>query len=285
MRDLLADIALSYVQSAAPHVIDRCVLQQIHHSFAMFIAGCPADDLTELLLRHCHSTLPLDRICAILRVPDDPPPPDVAPPPEAVGAVRRKPRPWSPAEDDRLLAAIHRFGLDNWASVANFVGGGRQRAQCSQRWFRGLDPRISKNQWSVADELRLLQLVREKGSRGWTTIAAAMGNRSDVQCRYHFFQMQREGRMPVEMLRPQLPPCRARIPFQKREPPMRVRSNSLRTAPMAEWAAAAAKKHRRSLDPVPPQPPSDELDLWTPRLEGDGAEAITWSHDADDDLI
>jgi hypothetical protein len=219
-------------------------------------------------------------------VPDDPPPPDVSPPPEVVGTVRRKPRPWSPAEDDRLLAAIHRFGVDNWASVANFVGGGRQRAQCSQRWFRGLDPRISKNQWSAEDELRLLHLVREKGSRRWTMIAAAMGNRSDVQCRYHFFQMQRERRMPAEILRPPLPSGRASVPFPKQEQPMRIRSNSLRRIPIAEWAVAAAtKKCRRSAGFVPSQPPSDELDLWTPKSDDNGAEAITWSHDPDDDLI
>jgi hypothetical protein len=240
MAEILADIALSYVQSAASHVTDPSVLQQIHQSFAMVIAGCPADHLTDLLLRHCQSTLPLDRICAILHVPDDPPPSDVSPPPEVVGTVRRKPRPWSPAEDDRLLVAIHRFGVDNWASVANFVGGGRQWAQCSQRWIRGSSPRISKNQWSAEDELRLLHLVCEKGSRRWTIIAAAMGNRSDVQCRYHFFQMQREKRMPVEMLRPPLPPGRASVPFPKQEQPMRIRSNSLRRIPIAEWAVTAA---------------------------------------------
>jgi hypothetical protein len=25
-----------------------------------------------------------------------------------------------------------------------------------------------------------------------------MGNRSDVQCRYHFLQMQRDGKMPIK---------------------------------------------------------------------------------------
>jgi hypothetical protein len=56
--------------------------------------------------------------------------------------------------------------------------------------------------------------------------------------------------------------------------------------PITELAATAAtKRHRRSIDPVPPQPPPDELDLWKLKSEDEGAETITWSHDVDDDLI
>lgn len=92
--------------------------------------------------------------------------------------------------------------------------------------------------------------------------------------------------MPVEMLRPPLPSGRTRMPFAKQDPLLRVRSNSLRRIPLAEWAVAApTKRHRRSVDAVPPQRLSDELDLWTPRSDDDGAQAITWSHDPDDDLI
>jgi hypothetical protein len=40
----------------------------------------------------------------------------------------------------------------------------------------------------------LLQLVREVGSRSWTTVSGRMDGRSDVQCRYHFMQLQRESR-------------------------------------------------------------------------------------------
>jgi hypothetical protein len=40
-------------------------------------------------------------------------------------------------------------------------------------------------------------LVRRKGTKIWTQIATGMGNRSDVQCRYHFFQLYRDGRIPA----------------------------------------------------------------------------------------
>jgi hypothetical protein len=45
-------------------------------------------------------------------------------------------------------------------------------AAASGRWARGLDPRISKDQWSAEDEERIIALVAEKGSRGWTSIAS-----------------------------------------------------------------------------------------------------------------
>ena len=109
---------------------------------------------------------------------------------------RRKTRTWSSFEDQRLIAAVSRFGLDNWSHVASFVGNGRTRAQCAQRWNRGLDPRISRDHWSPEEEQKLLILIENKNGKGWTHIANEMGNRSDVQCRYHYLQMKKEGKIP-----------------------------------------------------------------------------------------
>jgi hypothetical protein len=158
---------------------------------------------------------------------------------------RRKPRPWSPYEDTRLTAAVYRFGVDNWASVANFVGGNRTRAQCSQRWVRGLDPRISKGQWSPDDDERLIQLVRAHGSHTWSQISADMGNRSDVQCRYHFFQLYREGKLPPDvaaMAPPERPPALPTspppiIPRRTGEPP-RLPAGAGRSASVGQMALA-----------------------------------------------
>ena len=103
----------------------------------------------------------------------------------------KKSRPWSPVEDTRLLAGIIRYGLDNWSTVAMFVGNDRTRAQCSQRWSRGLNPRISKDTWSSEEENLLIQLVQQYGDKSWTKISSMLGNRSDVQCRYHFHQISK----------------------------------------------------------------------------------------------
>jgi hypothetical protein len=103
-------------------------------------------------------------------------------------ALRRRTRPWTAAEDQRLLGGIARFGVDSWQNVATFVGSGRNRAQCSQRWSRGLNPRISKKVWTPDEESQLEALVKEHGEKSWAKIASIMGNRSDVQCRYHYRQ-------------------------------------------------------------------------------------------------
>lgn len=101
-------------------------------------------------------------------------------------SARKKARAWTETEDLRLLAGIHKYGLDAWGAVTSFVGSGRSRSQCSQRWFRGLDPRISKVLWSAKEDEKLLALVAEYGDHSWTKIANELGNRSDAQCRYRY---------------------------------------------------------------------------------------------------
>jgi hypothetical protein len=133
---------------------------------------------------------PIDRLEAILCVPPAPLPssPALALPPEA----RAKTRPWTAYEDQRLLAAIHRFGFDAWQIVASFVGNGRTKAQCSQRWNRGLDPKICKEHWPREEDDRLMGLVARFGEKSWTRVAGEIGNRSDVQCRYRYKQLQKD---------------------------------------------------------------------------------------------
>ena len=115
---------------------------------------------------------------------------------------RKKTRPWSDGEDNRLLMGVFLYGLDNWNSIANYVGNGRLRSQCMQRWTRGLDPRISRKQWSREEEETLLKLVEEYKDRSWTRIASHFGNRSDVQCRYKYIQLQRLHRVEPSISSP-----------------------------------------------------------------------------------
>ena len=201
MSKPILDVAMSYTRHSSPHFDDQEVLDQVREAFrALIYANGPREPVAELLERHFGTSQPLKKIEAILQAPDTPPPtPRIEPAAESANSLRKKTRPWSTNEDIRLLAGIHRFGVDNWVSVAKFVGNGRSRAQCSQRWVRGLDPRISKDQWSPSDEKRLLDLIKANGIKGWTAIAAAMGNRSDVQCRYHYMQMQRDGKFAGEL--------------------------------------------------------------------------------------
>ena len=61
---------------------------------------------------------------------------------------RKRPNAWSHEEDIKLVEAVNMYGVKSWSMVAWYVGGGRSKSQCSQRWTRGLDPRLKKESWS-----------------------------------------------------------------------------------------------------------------------------------------
>jgi hypothetical protein len=139
---------------------------------------------------------PVDYLQKVLTISNEPIAAEALESPEDATPARKKTHPWSHYEDTRLIAGIFRFGVDNWTSIAGFVGNGRTRSQTSQRWQRGLDPHLSRDQWSLAEDRLLSWLVQCHGDKCWTQIAAKMGNRSDVQCRYRYKQMQKDKPQP-----------------------------------------------------------------------------------------
>ncbi|EAX98910.1 Myb-like DNA-binding domain containing protein [Trichomonas vaginalis G3] len=104
----------------------------------------------------------------------------------------KKTRPWTQMEDNRLIAGILKYGIDAWSSISDFVGNGRSRPQCAQRWARALDPKISKDDWAEEENEKLLKLIEKYGEKKWTQISLEMGNRTDVQCRYRYKQLKRK---------------------------------------------------------------------------------------------
>ena len=190
---ILVSVGLSFVTEYDEHVsseklsiLERALTDFLENRKSFF-------ETAQIYQTTIGTTKPIDRIATILQTPDLPIP-NFSMFNQGGSSSRKKTRSWTEYEDQRLLAGIHRFGTDNWLIVANFVGNGRTRAQCSQRWIRGLDPRISKDKWSKEDEELLLRLVEQYGTKCWTRIAQEMGNRSDVQCRYRYYQIQKLGR-------------------------------------------------------------------------------------------
>ena len=113
----------------------------------------------------------------------------------------RKPiQQWTKDEDTKLLNAVKKFGTDDWTTIAQIVGGSRTRQQCHQRWFRVIDPSISRKTWSEEEERLLLKLIEEEGNRAWTKIAKKIGTRNDVQCRYHYNQILKKRASETENL-------------------------------------------------------------------------------------
>jgi hypothetical protein len=191
----LCDITMSYfLQMSRP--VPSELLASIQHVIEDFLTNrVPYDGALTVLQGLAVSTEPLEKLNHILQTNNDPIPssdesPDILPP-------TRKSRPWTAYEDQRLLCAMYRFGIDNWTAISKFVGNRRTRSQCSQRWYRGLDPSIAKSAWTTEEEGRLLAVVAAIGDRSWTRIASEMGNRSDVQCRYRYKHLQKIASRPT----------------------------------------------------------------------------------------
>jgi hypothetical protein len=148
------------------------------------------EQLADTFTRLVGVTSPVDDLRRIVETADSPiPTPDT----QVSANGRRYSRSWSPYEDQRLLAGILKHGIENWTSISKFVGSGRTRSQCSQRWYRGLNPRISKDCWTPEEDDRLLYTAQTYGLKSWTTIASKLGGRSDVQCRHRYRHLSKIG--------------------------------------------------------------------------------------------
>jgi hypothetical protein len=195
-NDPLLDVAVSMVQEECA-TLDTATASSVRLMLSGFISGAlPYPDARRAAVGLVGAADFVDKLHQILSCPDQPLPEWKTRSPLDVNGTRRQTQSWTSQEDVRLLAGVHRFGgasSCNWSAVAQFVGNGRTRSQCSQRWIRVLDPRISTDQWTSEQDKRLLELVAQLGEKAWMKVAARLGNRSDVQCRYHYIQMQRDG--------------------------------------------------------------------------------------------
>ena len=188
--DILRDLGVSYVDGFVTNLTKE-VTDRVRKAFDDYLhERISYEACRRLLLETVGRDDSLARIQDILNLPDEPIPyHEDRDAEDSSLTFRKKTRTWTPAEDQRLLGGVVRFGLDNWQTVAKWLGSGRNRAQCSQRWTRGLDPRISKKSWTPEEDAQLEELVKIHGDKSWTKIAGILGNRSDVQCRYHYKQL------------------------------------------------------------------------------------------------
>lgn len=61
--------------------------------------------------------------------------------------------PWSEEEDERLIAAVRKYGTD-WRQVSRDVWS-RNADQCSSHWSQVLDPGINYCDWTFEEVLPL----------------------------------------------------------------------------------------------------------------------------------
>jgi len=185
--ELLIELGIVEAQKQKPS-INANDLAAIRDSLKLFLTDSKNfSESKKNILAKTGSTSSIDRIIEILNVSETPIAKTTLKLDNETG--RKRMRPWTCEEDTRLLAGILRFGHVNWARISTFVGGGRSRSQCAQRWTRTLDPTISKNNWTKEEDSLLIQVVHQTNGNEWRQVSKQLGNRSDVQCRYRYRQL------------------------------------------------------------------------------------------------
>ena len=93
--------------------------------------------------------------------------------------------PWSAAEDDKLMSLVHTIGAKNWPSIAKRMAG-RTNKQCRERWHNHLNPELSRDAWTIEEDLVIHRAVNEFGHK-WSEIAGRLRGRTDsaVKNRYN----------------------------------------------------------------------------------------------------
>ena len=88
---------------------------------------------------------------------------------------------WTPEEDEKLTAAVTKYGACRWSMISMHVASGRVGKQCRERWNNHLCPDVKKSEWSDAEDLAILQGVADQGTR-WCEIVqtAALAGRTDL---------------------------------------------------------------------------------------------------------
>ncbi|XP_055080340.1 snRNA-activating protein complex subunit 4 [Periophthalmus magnuspinnatus] len=94
---------------------------------------------------------------------------------------RLKRGPWSPEEDQLLLAAIEKYGAKHWWKIRYEVPG-RTDCACRDRYYDCLKPDNKKGPFDERENLMLRNLVQKHGYGRWSKIAAEIPNRTDAQC-------------------------------------------------------------------------------------------------------
>ncbi|KAK6920901.1 SANT/Myb domain, partial [Dillenia turbinata] len=93
--------------------------------------------------------------------------------------------PWTPEEDEKLLAYIQKYGHGSWSSFPSKAGLRRCGKSCRLRWINYLRPDIKRGGFSLQEEQTIIQLHALLGNR-WSVIAAHLPKRTDNEIKNYW---------------------------------------------------------------------------------------------------
>ncbi|KAL2898479.1 Transcription factor MYB16 [Bienertia sinuspersici] len=93
--------------------------------------------------------------------------------------------PWTPEEDQKLLAYIDEHGHGNWRALPTKAGLQRCGKSCRLRWTNYLRPDIKRGKFSLQEEQTIIQLHALLGNR-WSAIATHLPKRTDNEIKNYW---------------------------------------------------------------------------------------------------
>lgn len=89
---------------------------------------------------------------------------------------------WTKEDDDVLWKAVMMHGTDDWKQISNYLDG-KDTGSCFQRWYKYVNPSITKGKWTLFEDVKLVLYLEYFGKGKWCTISKKFSNRTDVQIR------------------------------------------------------------------------------------------------------
>ncbi|XP_054810699.1 transcription factor MYB41-like isoform X2 [Prosopis cineraria] len=86
--------------------------------------------------------------------------------------------PWTPEEDEKLIAYISKHGSGSWRSVPKHAGLNRCGKSCRLRWTNYLRPDIKRGKFTGEEERLIINLHSVLGNK-WSNIAMHLPGRTD----------------------------------------------------------------------------------------------------------
>ncbi|PUZ51590.1 hypothetical protein GQ55_6G200200 [Panicum hallii var. hallii] len=93
--------------------------------------------------------------------------------------------PWTPEEDQKLLAYIEEHGHGSWRALPAKAGLQRCGKSCRLRWTNYLRPDIKRGKFSLQEEQTIIQLHALLGNR-WSAIATHLPKRTDNEIKNYW---------------------------------------------------------------------------------------------------
>ncbi|KAK4746399.1 hypothetical protein SAY87_012711 [Trapa incisa] len=110
--------------------------------------------------------------------------------------------PWSPDEDQKLVAYIRRYGIWNWTHMPEAARLARSGKSCRLRWMNYLRPNIKHGNFSKEEEETIIKQHRLLGNR-WSAIARFLPGRTDNEIKNFWnTRLKRHMRSENSMHRP-----------------------------------------------------------------------------------